>query len=131
MGIAFSSTDKLSSTPPKQFADTVVVPAKADTFEQIAIAQQCWHHIKIHKEMLPRIKYLAIYQVAPISAITHLASVSAIEPWEDPRYYVLYFSEPLKEIPAKKLQGAPPLRRSRYTTLKKIMAAQCFDEVFD
>lgn len=33
--------------------------------------------------MLNRIKYIAAYQVAPISAITHLAEVAKIEKYKD------------------------------------------------
>ena len=39
--------------------------------------------IRISSSMLNRIKYIAAYQVAPISAITHLAEVAKIEKYKD------------------------------------------------
>ena len=53
--------------------------------------------------MVPKIKYIAGYQVATISAITHIAKVQSVEPWEDSGKYVLNFSEPAQEITPIKL----------------------------
>jgi hypothetical protein len=33
--------------------------------------------------MIPKIKYIASYQVSPVSAITHYAEVESIEPWKE------------------------------------------------
>lgn len=61
--------------------DTVVVPAQPEGFQATFLGENRWHAIRIHGTMRPQIKYIAAYQVRPISAITHVASVSSIEPW--------------------------------------------------
>ena len=53
--------------------DTIVVPAQAEGFQAEFIDNNCWWSIRISSSMLNRIKYIAAYQVAPVSAITHVA----------------------------------------------------------
>ena len=66
--------------------------------------------------MRPQIKYIAVYQVAPISAITHIAPVESIEPWEDSGKYVVKFSEPAKPIRLVQKGRVKALQNLRYTT---------------
>jgi len=44
--------------------DTVVVPAREDGF----LGENRWYQVRIHGSMRPQIKYIAVYQVAPVSA---------------------------------------------------------------
>ncbi len=84
--------------------DTVVVPALEDGFRRLFLGENRWHEVRIHGSMRPQIKYIAAYQVAPISAVTHLAPVKSIAPWKDSGKFVLDFAEPAHEIrrvPAK------------------------------
>jgi hypothetical protein len=60
--------------------DTVVVPAREEGFKQVFLGENRWYEIRLHGTMRPQIKYIAAYQVAPISAITHIAPVQSIEP---------------------------------------------------
>ena len=87
--IAPADTDEL---------DTVVVPAKADGVAETFLGENRWYAIRIHATMRPQIKHLALYQVAPISAITHIAPVKSIEPWKDTGKYVVNFSSPAQEV---------------------------------
>jgi hypothetical protein len=83
--------------------------------------------------MVNKIKHIAAYRVAPISAITHIASVERIEPWKDTDRYVLYFSEAPEEIaPIALVPGglAKALRDRRYTSLQILRMARNLDEVF-
>ncbi len=86
--------------------DTVIVPAREQNFEKIFIGENQWHSIRIEAAMKKRIKYLAVYQVAPISAVAHLAGVKEIRPYQDSKKYVLIFKEPANEItPIKMKEG--------------------------
>jgi hypothetical protein len=58
--------------------DTIIVPAREESFKRTFLAENRWHHVRIHPRMLPRIKYIAVYRSAPISAITHVALVRDI-----------------------------------------------------
>jgi hypothetical protein len=78
--------------------DTVVVPAREDGFKEVFQGENRWYAIRLHGSMRPQIKYVAAYQVAPVSAITHLATVKSIEPWKDTGKFVINFGEPAKEI---------------------------------
>lgn len=106
--------------------DTVVVPAQKDGFEQVFLGENAWYAIRISGGMLGKIKYVAGYQTAPISAITHVAPLDRIEPYGDEGKYKLIFSEP-----AKKLDRPIPLGGSRglmqaprYTNFEKLKDAR-------
>lgn len=61
--------------------DTVVCPARDDGFESAFLGQRAWWALRIRTENLPKIRYIAIYRVAPTSAITHYGEVDRIEPY--------------------------------------------------
>jgi hypothetical protein len=113
--------------------DTVVVPAQSEGFQETFLGENRWYAIRIHGTMRPQIKYIAAYQIRPISAITHVASVSSIEPWGDTGKFVVNFSEPAHEITPIKLVPngrVKALQNIRYTTLKRLEAAKTLDEVW-
>lgn len=113
--------------------DTVVVPAREEGFRKTFLGENRWRAIRIHGTMRPQIKYIATYQVAPISAITHIAPVKSIEPWEDTGKFVVNFSEPAQEIspiPLVKNGRIKPLYNLRYTTLQRLQNAKNLDEVW-
>ena len=74
--------------------DTIVVPAKKEGFERVFINEDCWYAIRISGGMLEKIKYIASYQTAPISSITHYAPVQKIEPYGENNKYKVIFSQP-------------------------------------
>ena len=78
--------------------DTIVVPAREDGFQETFVGENQWYSIRIHASMIPQIKYIAAYRVAPVSAITHWALVKNIEPWEDTGKFVVNFVDAAKEI---------------------------------
>jgi hypothetical protein len=113
--------------------DTVVVPAQPEGFQATFLGENRWHAIRIHGTMRPQIKYIAAYQVRPISAVTHIASVSSIEPWGDSGKFVVNFSAPAREItPIKLIAGGrvKALQNIRYTTMQRLEAAKTLDEVW-
>jgi hypothetical protein len=113
--------------------DTVVVPAREGGFKEVFLGENRWYAVRIHGSMRAQIKYVAAYQVAPVSAITHIAPVRSIEPWKDTGKMVLNFAEPAKEIhripmPAK--GRVRSLQNLRYTSLARIQAAQSLDDIW-
>ncbi|MEL7406668.1 MAG: GIY-YIG nuclease family protein, partial [Cyanobacteria bacterium J06558_2] len=73
----------LANSANEAIKDTVIVPAQREGFERVFLGENCWHAIRIGGGMLDQIKYIAAYQTAPISAITHVAPVDKIEPYGD------------------------------------------------
>jgi hypothetical protein len=115
--------------------NTVVVPAREDGFEEEVIGKNRWYSIRIHASMLDKLKYIAIYQVAPVSAITHYAEIASIDKWEDTNKYVLYFKDTAKAItpiPLDKEMGKKGLapQAPRYTSIDKVLKAKKLSQVF-
>lgn len=112
--------------------DTIVIPAREDGFKDVFIDENCWYAIRLNSSMIPKIKYIAAYQVAPISAITHLAEVKSIEQWKDTNKYILHFTEPavkIKKVPLGTSKGKAP-QSPRYSSKDKILKAKSLDNVF-
>lgn len=113
--------------------DTIVVPAQEEGFQSAFIESNAWWQIRISVSMLDKIKYIAAYRTAPVSAITHIAEVDRIERYKDTNKYILYFKEPAKEIPHIELdkdkKGVAP-QASRYTNYARLMSATKLSEVF-
>ena len=112
--------------------DTIVVPAREDGFKEAFIDGNCWYAIRLNSSMIPKIKYIAAYQVAPISAITHIAEVKSIEQWKDTNKYILYFTEAaekIKKVPLGNIKGKAP-QSPRYSSRNKILEAITLDSVF-
>ena len=113
--------------------DTVVVPAREEGFQRVFLGEDRWYAVRLHGTMRPQIKYIAAYQVAPVSAITHIAPVKSIEPWEDSGKYVVNFSEPAKSIgPIHLVKDGrvKPLYNLRYTTRARLMDAETLDDIW-
>ena len=113
--------------------DTVVVPAREEGFQDVFLKENRWYAVRIHGAMRPQIKYVAAYRVAPISAITHIAPVSSVEPWKDTDKSVLNFAEPAKEVgPISLVKGgkvkAP--QSIRYTNRQAIEQATTLDDIW-
>ncbi len=113
--------------------DTIIVPAQDDGFNDVFIKQNCWWAIRIHSSMIPKIKHIAAYRVAPISAITHIAKVKKIEQWQDTSKYIVQFEGqadkigPIKLVPKSSVKA---LQSARYSSFNKLQSAKSLDEAF-
>jgi hypothetical protein len=113
--------------------DTVIVPAQKDGFDKVFIGENCWHAIRISGGMLKKIKFIAAYQSAPVSAITHYAPVDRIEPYGESGKYKLVFSEPAKLIGPIPFADATSgsMQGPRYTTFEKLKTANKLTDVIE
>lgn len=113
--------------------DTIVIPAKEEGFNEVFLGQNCWYSIRIHSSMIPKIKYIAAYQTAPVSAITHVAKVHKIEQWKDTNKYVLRFEDAAQSIGPIALvtKGAVKAPQApRYTSFERLQGAKSLDDAF-
>lgn len=113
--------------------DTLVVPAQKEGFNRVFINENCWYAIRIAGGMLDKIKYIAGYQTAPISAITHYAPVERIEPYGDNNKYKVIFSQPAKALDKPIPYGnasSGSMQGSRYTNFSKLMIAGTLSDLF-
>lgn len=110
--------------------DTVIVPARPDGFQKVFIEQHAWWSIALSAEAKSSLKYIAIYQVAPISAITHYAKISRFEKYKNTDRYAIYFDSPPMELrPIKYDSGAKVPQSSRYSNLNKLLSSKVLSEV--
>ncbi len=113
--------------------DTVVIPARPSGFKDVFLGQDRWYAVRIQGSMRPQIKYIAAYQVAPISAITHIAPVQSIESWKDSHKYVVNFAEPatsIGPIVLVKKGRVKALQNLRYTHRDRIDKANTLDDIW-
>jgi len=107
-------------------ADTIIVPAKEETFYSVFLGEWCWYPIRLGTEKLKTIKWIAVYQTSPISAITHFAKIEQIVDYLETGRYKLVFNEPeefecpitIGDTSKQSFQG------QRYTTLEKLKKAR-------
>lgn len=128
-----ATTDAVQSTLDLSAVDTVVVPARKEGFNDVFMGENRWYKIRIHSSMIPKIKYIAAYRVAPESAITHVAPVASIEQWPDTNKYVVNFGEPaqpmgpIRLVPKGRVKA---LQAARYTPRQRLDQARNLDEAF-
>lgn len=114
--------------------DTIVVPAQEEGFNATFIDKNAWWAIRISTAMLDKIKYIAAYQVAPISAITYFAEVDHIDKYQDSNKYILYFKDSAQKLanPVKlgsSAKGVAP-QAPRYTMLEYLKKAKTLNDLW-
>lgn len=113
--------------------DTIVVPARLEGFKRVFLGENRWYAVRMHSSIRPQIKYIAVYQVKPVAAITYVAPVNSIQPWPETSKVVLNFAAQAKPIgPIKLLKDGKvgPLFGPRYTSYQKLQTAKTLDEAF-
>jgi hypothetical protein len=114
--------------------DTIVCPAWEDGFARAFLGQRAWWAVRIAERNIPKIKYLALYQVAPISAITYYGEVGRIEPWEKKggKFKLYLRGEPIRLSEPVTLGGNRNLKVQgpKYTTLEALLRARTLDDLF-
>jgi hypothetical protein len=131
-GAVESGGAKLPPIDPAE-VDTIVVPAQDEGFEEVFIRENRWYQIRIHSSMIPKIKHIGVYRVAPTSAITHIADVQSIEQWKDTNKYVVNFAAPAKKIGPINLVPKGVVKAPqcpRYTSLSRLKKAKTLNDVF-
>ncbi|MBQ7889718.1 MAG: hypothetical protein IJ356_08145 [Erysipelotrichaceae bacterium] len=114
--------------------DTIVVPAREDGFNEEFLKNNRWFAIRISSAMIDKIKYIAAYQVAPVSGITHIAEVDRIEKYKDTNKYIVFFknetTKKISKISLGKKKGMAP-QAPRYSSHKTILTAKTLDDLWD
>jgi hypothetical protein len=110
-------------------ADTIIVPAREEGFNEVFVGENQWYAIRIGAAMKERLKYIAAYQVAPVSAVTHIAEIEDIKPYKDTGKYLVVFKGPAKEIkpiPLRETKNAP--QGPTYVRYDDLLAANTLEE---
>lgn len=121
---------KMQRRARKNAADTIVVPAKKEGFEKVFLGENTWYSIRMREKYLSKIKYIAGYQVSPISAITHIAKVKEIVPsHEDPKKYKIIFEGKAKEIKPVPAGSKSKIQGPTYCQSEKLYNSKDIDEL--
>ena len=109
--------------------DTIIAPARADGHKKAFIDQKAWWAVRISSSVIPKLKYLAMYEVAPASEIKWMGEIQSIKSYEDTGKYIIYLSK-IYKIPPIKL-GKPNLAPfgPRYTTYELIKNAKTLEDL--
>jgi len=112
--------------------DTVVCAAFEDGFKHAYVENNAWWEIRLSQKARENLKYLAIYEKAPVAHISHYAEIEKIEPYKDTGKYILYLKNKKTVKPIKlsgKAKGEAP-QAPRYTTLEKLLKAKSVSELW-
>jgi len=112
--------------------DLVIFPAHNEGFEERFLGEKRWYPVRIGKDKIKNIKYIALYRSAPVSGITHFAKVGEIKRYEDTDRYLVVLGDPIKLPETVKLGDtkATAMRTSRYTNLDKLLQANEVADLF-
>jgi hypothetical protein len=78
--------------------------------------------------MKDRLQYIAAYQVAPISAVTHIAEIKAIRPYKDTGKYEVIFKGPAREIGPIKIKGTAGIQGPAYVVRADLDSANSLEQ---
>ena len=112
--------------------DTIVVPAREEGFKQRFLNEHCRFAVRINVKHISKLKFIAAYQVAPVAAITHIAEIDAIVPYNDTGKYMIKFKGAATAIvPIPRPESSEiNMQSSRYALKEKLLAAKNLDQVW-
>ena len=115
----------------QEISDTIIISAKEDSFYKVFLGEWCWYPLRIGTEKLKTLRWIAVYQTAPVSAITHFAKIEKIVDYLDTGRYKIIFEEP-DELDKPVVIGNDRHRTfqgQRYTTMEKIKLSSFIDDL--
>lgn len=106
--------------------NTIVVPSHPKGFDEVFLKQRRWPNLKIDKDRKEHVKFIAVYQTRPVSAITHYAEIERFEPLPRVGRYNVFFKGNPIEIRPVPFTSADicAVQGPRYTTLINIQNAK-------
>ena len=112
--------------------NVIVVSAQEDNFQKMFL-QGYWSCVEISADRLEHLQYIAVYQAAPESAVTHYARIKQpIKPNASQAHkYDIIFAEAAKPIGPITKARRGVVQGRRYTTLSRLLKARTLDDLFD
>jgi len=115
--------------------DTVIFSSKGRGFEETFLGEKessCWYPCRVSEEREGKLKYIAIYRGAPVSAITHYAKIKKFEFDSVRNCKVCYFEGKPIALPNKIELGSKDgcfFVGSKYTTFDSLLNAKKADDI--
>jgi len=121
---------KASKIKEEKEIDTIVCPSKADGHRVAFLDQKTWYAVRISPSIKDKLKYLAMYEVSPISAIKWIGKIQKIEPFKDTGKYKIYCYEIFKIPPIKLGDRKYAPQSPRYTKFDLFAGAKKLSDIF-
>ncbi len=109
--------------------DTIICPAHLDGFEKEFLGRNRWYAIRISKNVIPRLKYVAIYLTSPAHRITHYGRIRSIKPWRDSGKYMVLLKEKPKHIGPISHSSKVNMQSCRLALMARLKRARTLAEV--
>jgi hypothetical protein len=112
--------------------DTIVVPAHPKGFGDVFVKERRWPNVKIDRRRIDNVKYIAVYQTGPVSAITHYAEIASFKPLKQTGRFDVFLKDgpievgPIRYTPADVCAVQGP----RYTKLTLVLSASHLARAF-
>lgn len=110
--------------------DTIVCPARKEGFKSAFLDQKAWWAVRISSNVRNKLKYIAMYEVAPVSAIRWYGIISSVKPYEDTGKYKIFCSKIHKIGPIKLDNPKYTPYASRYTKFDLIRNTEKISDIF-
>lgn len=112
--------------------DTIVVPATPAGFREVFVGKRIWPGVRLSDQMRSDLKYVAVYQTKPVSAITHYARICNIRPSEKVGRYDIILDANLIELESIPFttRDLAAVQSPRYTNLSIMLKATCLSDAF-
>lgn len=113
--------------------DTIVCPAHEDGLNAIFLKQHRWYALTLKKTHLYKLKYIALYERRPISAIRYIGKIKEIRLYQNTeKYEIILTGKPkkIKKIKLTKKDSTLALQSRRYTSKILINTAKTLDDLF-
>jgi hypothetical protein len=110
--------------------DTIVCPARAEGFKKVFLGEKAWWAVRISASMIPQLKYIAMYEVSPVSAIRWTGKIQSIKPYEDTGKYKIYLSEIFEIDPVRMKNQKYVPQGSRYTNFQLLRNSKVLEDIF-
>ncbi len=120
-----------SEKPLGEDFDTIVCPAYEEGFQRAYIGQSAWWAVRISAVAREKLKYLAIYQKAPISAVQNVAEIVRIEPFEDSGKYKVYLKNKKTIQPIKMDKPGAAPQGPRFTTFQRLLTSKKLSDLWE
>jgi hypothetical protein len=79
-------------------SEVLVVPAQREGFETAFLGEHAWWAIRVAEKHRANLKWIAVYQINPIGAVTHIAEIERFEPFGDGGKFKVIFKGPAVEL---------------------------------
>ena len=112
--------------------DLAIFPAREEGFQDVFLGEREWRYVRINKNKIDKIKYIAIYRTAPLSEVTHYAKVKSINYNEEyQKYSITLDGKPIRLEKPLKLDTLDPnaMRSGRFVKLSELKKAKNLKEL--